>query len=175
MPTLPRLYSMTKRNKHKNAWKFWTAVLVAMCIPLLLAHFYGLWRVDASELIDPSPYKTVQLPTPTADPLPPLEPGVKEAIEWMFKDKGQRVVNEALKVAKCESSFKETASNLKNKNKTRDDGTFQVNSVHGVPAKFLHNKYVNIAVARQLYEEWGSWEPWRSSNKCHHLLPERNK
>lgn len=168
---------MTKRNKHKNAWKFWTAVLVAMCIPLILAHFYGLVKVDASELIDPSPYKTIQLPTPTPDPIPPLEEDIKTAIEWMFKDKGQRVVNEALKVAKCESGFREKAANTKNnRDKSRDDGVFQVNSkAHNIPVKFLHNKFVNIAVARQLYEEWGGWEPWRSSNKCHKLLPERNK
>lgn len=99
----------------------------------------------------------------------PVAPDVVDIIRFNFGDLGERVVQEAIKVAGCESGLRPTAINTKNKDRTRDDGTFQINSIHGVAVKFLHNPKVNVAVARQLYDEWHGWGAWYSSYSCHHL------
>lgn len=135
-------------------------VLLGMLLPLSFNK-----PVFASPPLDPTSIRVEISPEPT----PVLPPGVIEIIRFNFKDKGERVIQEAIKVASCESSLGTTAVNTKNKNMTRDDGIFQVNSIHQVPVKFLHNPRVNIAVARQLYDEWKGWGAWYSSRSCHHL------
>ncbi len=126
-------------------------------------------RVEASDNIPVFPTAAPKLTsTPTPTPAP-LSISVEEEIRWAFKDKGERVIQEAIKVARCESGLKETAYNGRNTDGSNDSGVFQVNSkAHGVPQKFLFNKKVNIAIARQLYDEQG-WGPWYSSRKCHGL------
>lgn len=95
----------------------------------------------------------------------PLPPGVEEIIRFNFKDLGETTVQQALRVFRCESGLRPAAVNDKNTNKTSDLGVAQINSVHKVPARFLKNPKVNIAVARQLYDEQG-WTPWNSSKHC---------
>lgn len=94
---------------------------------------------------------------------------IKDQIKVSFIDKGQAVVDQALLVARCESGVREEAVNPKNKDGSHDSGVFQINSGHGIPNRYLLNSRVNIAIARQMYDA-GGWNPWRSSNNCHHLL-----
>lgn len=104
-------------------------------------------------------------PTPT---VAPLSPTVEQLIKEAFRDQGEKIVDQALKVARCESGQRPHAINIKNKNKSKDIGVFQINSVHGVNSRFLYDPRVNVAVARKLFDEQG-WQPWYSSRKCHGL------
>lgn len=120
------------------------------------------------ENLVPEPIVLAAEPTPSPTP-EPLKKNVEEIIEEVFGDLGQEVVDEAKLVARCESGMREEAHNGANKDDSRDDGAFQINSVHGINPRFLKDAYVNVTVARQLYDEQG-WQPWYSSNHCHHLL-----
>lgn len=65
----------------------------------------------------------------------------------------------AIKVFTCESGLNPTAYN-ENTNGSIDVGIAQVNSIHGVSAKMLTDVDVNLAVARQIYDNAGGWTPW---------------
>lgn len=159
-----------KRNKKFLNKLLLIATVIAFIIFMIAGSQMNAQIAEAQELEGWTILQTVRpTPTPVKEEVV-LPPGVVEIIKFNFKDLGEKVVNEALLVARCESELRPDAINDKNRNKTRDDGTFQVNSIHGVPVKFLHNPKVNVAIARQLYDEWKGWEPWRSSNKCHGLL-----
>ena len=143
---------------------------------VIAAYFFG--GADANEalsrknMIDPSPGPSLNLinfvGVVHAQESYSVTPDIEQIIRFNFGDLGDKVVQQALKVAACESGLRPEAVNTKNKDKSRDDGTYQINSIHGVAPKFLHNPRVNIAVARQLYDEQG-WGPWYSSRSCHHL------
>lgn len=94
-----------------------------------------------------------------------LPKNVEEEIRLVF---GKDAEN-AIKVAKCESGMRVAAVNDKNTNGSTDVGLFQINSVHGIKAKWLKNQSIQIRVAHQLFLEQG-WNPWSASNKCHGLL-----
>jgi hypothetical protein len=86
---------------------------------------------------------------------------IEEEIRAVFgKD-----AEDAIKVAKCESGMRADAKNHNN-NGSSDGGVFQINSVHGIRAKWLSNPSINIRVAKQLFDEQG-WTPWRYSYWCH--------
>lgn len=155
-----------KKNKFHN--KTLTIVFITAFIIFMLAGSkFRISHAEANDVV----YKTILsnlIPTPT--PIKEVEekiilsPGVVETIRWAFQDKGEKVIQEAIRVAKCESGLRPDAVNDKNKNKSRDDGTFQINSVHGVNPRFLKDYRVNIMVARKLYDEQG-WTPWVCARK----------
>jgi len=142
---------------------------------LLAATMLAFWtnKAKAEPMIDPSPklsfnlfkVATVHAQEIIPDPLPPT---VVEAIRYGFGDLGEKIVQEAIKVGRCESGLRETAVNSKNNNKSVDSGIFQINSVHGVPTRFLKDLRINVAMARELYDDQ-KWQPWASSGKCHGL------
>ncbi len=76
----------------------------------------------------------------------------------------------AIKIAKCESSERETAINY-NTNATYDLGVFQDNTVHAGSNKttYIHNMLYyadNVQEAHSLYVAAGGWSPWNSSKSC---------
>lgn len=148
----------------------WYVVLVVLATMYVFAALNRWWNVDASEMFNPY-VASWNMPNPTPDPLPPLPAKAEELIRWAWRDKGEAVIQQAIKVARCESGLRETAANTtKNKDKSRDDGLFQINSsAHNIPVRFLHDMRVNVMVARHLYDTSG-WGPWKSSNKCHGLV-----
>lgn len=160
-------------RKNKNKYKLlpWYVIIAILVLLYFFAAFTNWWHVDANEMFDPH-VSTINgfVPMPTEPPLPPLPAEAEELIRWAWKDKGEKVIKEALLVARCESGLKPTAANTKNnRDKSRDDGLFQINSkAHGIPVRFLHDPRVNVMVARHLYDTSG-WGPWYSSRKCHGL------
>lgn len=90
-------------------------------------------------------------------PEPILEPEmtVEDKIRLVFEDDAE----DALKIAKCESGLRADAWN-ENTNGSVDVGVFQINSVHGIRAKWLLNDEVNIRVAKQIFDEQGGWHAW---------------
>jgi hypothetical protein len=162
-------------SKYKSRKRLDNALLNMAIGFLFLVILFILWmawntkKAEASRepLVRPQFYVyDSSLPTPT--PTPALPPGVEEIIRFNFRDLGERVVQEAIKVFRCESGLRENAYNGKNKDKSNDSGVAQINSIHKVPARFLKSAEVNVAVARVLYDEQG-WGPWYSSYKCHGL------
>jgi peptidoglycan hydrolase-like protein with peptidoglycan-binding domain len=76
----------------------------------------------------------------------------------------------AQRIATCESSLRETASNF-NTNGTYDIGVFQDNTVHanGDFTGFVHDMYyyqANIQKAHELFVASGGFSPWNSSISC---------
>lgn len=76
----------------------------------------------------------------------------------------------AIKIAKCESSERETAINY-NTNATYDLGVFQDNTVHAGSNKtaYIHDMLyyaANVQEAHSLYVSAGGWSPWNSSKSC---------
>jgi hypothetical protein len=70
----------------------------------------------------------------------------------------------ALAVFKCESGLKGDAINKANTNGSIDYGFSQINSIHGIPSKWLLNWRTNITIAYQMWSEQG-WRPWVCARK----------
>jgi len=78
---------------------------------------------------------------------------------------------QAKRVACCENQGRPNCSFLdpQKKGPTNDWGVFQIHyPSHKVPIRFLKNFRINIAIAKQLFDEQG-WSPWQPSYQCHHL------
>lgn len=88
----------------------------------------------------------------------------KEQIIAYIKEVFGKDADEALLIAKCESGIRAEAYNT-NTNGSVDVGVFQINSVHGVRAKWLTNWKVNVEVAHQLFTEQGHWNAWVCARK----------
>lgn len=80
---------------------------------------------------------------------------LEDQVEMVWGDKA----DEALEIARCESSLNSEATNL-NTNGTMDKGIMQVNSIHGVDPRFLEDPMINLLVARKIYEDANGWTPW---------------
>jgi len=110
---------------------------------------------------------TVGIVEAHASNLAPVNPSTLaqgDLIQVVFGDKA----DEARKVAKCESNMNPLAHNKK----TDDRGIFQINykTWHKVFGDVNYFDYdTNVKLAKQIYDRSGNWNPWRSSNKCHHL------
>lgn len=141
----------------------WYLILTILFLLYMFAVINRSWNVEAHELYNPL-LASQNLPAPTKDPEPELPANVVETIRWAFKDKGEKVIKEAMMVAKCESGLKAEAYNDKNTNGSKDSGVFQINSVHAINPRFLKDFKVNIMVARKLYDEQG-WNPWVCARK----------
>ena len=76
---------------------------------------------------------------------------------------------EAVTIFECESGLRANAVNDKNSNGTADVGIPQINTVHGIRAKWLKNPSIAIRVAKQLFDEQGGWSAWYSSYSCHKI------
>lgn len=162
---------MNKRKKNgqsKLERQLWYLIAFLMGAAFIYMMFKAP-QVEAkikASLIDPSSNAVIILVpvTPTPDPTQHLSPTVERLIIDAFKDKGPVVVDQALRIARCESGHRENAENLANKNKSRDDGIFQINSIHGINPRFLKDARVNIAVAREIYDDRG-WAAWVCARK----------
>jgi hypothetical protein len=100
-------------------------------------------------------------PTPTPDPIQLA----KEEIRRVFGDKAE----EAIKVFTCEGLRSNRCNDGLNKDGSVDCGVAQINTIHGISRKWLLNYKINIAVAKQIYDEHRNWSAWYSSKSCHHL------
>jgi len=89
---------------------------------------------------------------------------IEKEIHLVFGDDWEK----ALRIFECESGLNPKAVNTNNKNGTFDAGLPQINSVHGIKAKWLKNPSISIRVAKQLFDEQG-WSPWYSSFTCHKI------
>lgn len=85
-----------------------------------------------------------------------------ERIEQLIRDTFPETPNTAVAVAKCESGLKPDAIGP-----TLDYGVFQVNSPtwHDIAIELGYTEYQtdpaqNIAMARYIYEQSNSWQPW---------------
>jgi len=76
---------------------------------------------------------------------------------------------EAVTIFECESGLNPKAVNDSNTNGTADVGIPQINTVHGIRAKWLKNPSIAIRVAKQLFDEQGGWSAWYSSYSCHKI------
>lgn len=88
---------------------------------------------------------------------------IEKEIHEVFGEEWEK----ALKIFECESGLNPKAINKSNSNGTIDSGLAQINSVHGIRAKWLKNPSISIRVAKQLYDEQGGWGAWYSSYSCH--------
>lgn len=137
-----------------GAWCNWQTVKPRwedQQLPLLLSPLSDT-QVYAQEESTPSP-------TPNPQQL------VIEEIREVFG----KNADDAIKVFSCESGLKSKCNDGLNKNGSVDCGVGQINTVHGINRKWLLKPEINIRVAKQLFDEQG-WNPWRSSNNCHHML-----
>ena len=96
-----------------------------------------------------NPQNYIKAPEPTPEPRTN-----EDIIREVFGEDSDR----AIQIAKCESGLRSDAWN-ENTNGSVDVGLFQINSVHGVRAKWLLNPDINIQVAKQLFDEQG-FNPW---------------
>lgn len=84
---------------------------------------------------------------------------IKEMIHFLFQENADN----AIEVFTCESGLNPKAIN-KNTNGTIDVGVAQINSVHGVSERYLKNAWVNLTVAKSIFDAQG-WTPWVCANK----------
>lgn len=132
---------------------------------------WGLWEAQQAAwaesqvpmLLSPLADAPVYAREAPETPKPPTERELVIAeIERVFGDDSAVMK----RVAFCESGYNPRAKNPK----SSATGVFQIMAgVHGVSPRFLTNPYINIAIAKQLYDNSGL-EPWRASNNCHHGL-----
>jgi len=111
-------------------------------------------EVEAKSRVQPDD-STASIPQP--------EGTIEKEIYEVF---GEEEYKNALKVFTCESGLNPEAVG-KNSNGTFDVGLSQINSIHGIKAKWLKNPAIAIRVAKQLFDEHGGWGPWYSSYDCH--------
>lgn len=83
-----------------------------------------------------------------------VEDDIQGYIEHVFGDEAEH----AKKIAKCESGFSPTATNV-NVDGTEDRGVFQINNkYHGSCS--THNAKANIDCAKKIKDSWGNWNAW---------------
>lgn len=106
--------------------------------------------------------KEVQVtPTPFIEhPTSQQEAIQQEIIKVFGKD-----ADDAFKILSCENKGLVPDAVNENTNGSIDVGIFQVNSIHGVRAKWLENWKVNIQVAHQIFTEQGNWSAWSCAKK----------
>lgn len=87
---------------------------------------------------------------------------VETKIRETFAPLGQGEVENAIKVANCESGLRSNAHNRANTNGTEDVGVFQINTVHfkKYGRENLFNPDVNIQAAYDIRTGWGNWSAW---------------
>lgn len=99
--------------------------------------------------------KPVYIKTPVYE----LPPEIIDKVRVVFgKDADQ-----AIRVFTCESHLNPKAQGT-NTNGSTDTGVAQINSVHGISAKWLKNPDINLLVAKQIFNRSG-WSPWTCARK----------
>lgn len=101
---------------------------------------------------------------------------LKKVTQQAFGDLGHKVVEEALMVARCESSYKPEAHRTTSKKTSMkgDRGIWQINHIWD-PVLNIQTKQrlftpeVNAWAARQIYDSTGNWKHWYMTYKCHKL------
>jgi len=112
---------------------------------------------------------TWKQPCPQPCPAPSGKPTSHHPID-MIRQIGEElgydneVIKTMIRIAKCESSYKENALNV-NKGGSIDRGIFQINTIHAISNKDAFTSLKNIKFAYGLYKTQG-FTPWRSSIKC---------
>lgn len=97
------------------------------------------------------------------------EPTKEDIVGYITKLWGGKA-QEALKIVSCENSTMDMARVNKNRDKTKDFGPFQINTIHikRFGDGFTKDIFENIRVAHTMWKEQ-NWRPWYSSNSCHGL------
>jgi hypothetical protein len=131
---------------------------VSMLVALAFAWVKRSMDVSA-EMVHPQPYSVIVVEKEVPVEVVRLPDEVEEFVRAVF---GKEADN-ALKVFRCESGLRAQAYN-KNTNGSIDVGVAQINSVHGVPKRYLENYKINILVAKQIYDASG-WNPWVCAKK----------
>lgn len=80
---------------------------------------------------------------------------IEQKIKHVFGEDGE----DAIRVFKCESGLQSKCNDGLNSNGSVDCGIAQINSIHGVPRRFLLNEDVSLQVAKQIFDQQG-WNPW---------------
>ena len=126
---------------------------------LIFSLSYGVVEVMREKVISPCAgescfVKTVYASEETTE--------VEQIVSYIAKVFGpdKRVVQQALKIAECESHWNTKAYNF-NTNGSGDYSIFQINSVHirRYGTKFMTDWRENVRVAFDLYKHQG-WSPW---------------
>jgi hypothetical protein len=159
------------RRKYVDHVKYGLYFIAGMLLASILIR-YDLWEKkqqdwydsQVSMLLSPT-WGSNEVQAQEIEPTPSPEELVIAEIKEVFGKDG----DDAVRVFTCESKLKSKCNDGLNKNGSVDCGIAQVNSVHGVSRKWLLKPEINIRVAKQLFDEQG-WNPWRSSNSCHHML-----
>src|SRR3990167_9795992 len=124
-----------------------------------------LTKNDKRELLSglPRPETRSEVVYATAPEPTPSLTSVEQAIKESFQEFGEEVVEQARRVAFCESSLNPKAVNI-NTNGSKDLGLFQLsNRYHKV--KSWDNPFINARYAAELYRRSG-WGSWRASIHC---------
>ena len=95
-----------------------------------------------------------------------IETPKSEVEQEIYEVFGEEYYSEAVRIFKCESGLNPEAVGVNN-NGTIDVGIPQINSIHGIRAKWLKNPAIAIRVGKQLFDEHEGWGPWYSSYDCH--------
>lgn len=142
-----------------------TAFIVAFLLFMFAGHKLRIKQAEAHELDGWTILNSLIIsPTPSPEPVT-LPPGVVEIIRFNFKDLGEQVTQQAIRIFNCESGLRPNAINTKNRNGSIDIGLAQINSVHGVPGRLLTDPRINIAIARKIYNDRGNWSAWACAKR----------
>lgn len=166
------MYRKRGTNQYLNRYHYpfglkqeaWLSVLYLIILALIVT-LLGIY--NQPEIISPlSDAHAWNEPTPTPTPIPDATyENVAKYIIDVFSPSGKQAVQEALRVAFCESGWRAEAYNY-NTNKTHDFSVFQVNSIHTkrFGESYYHDWQTNIRTAYKIYLEQG-WRPWVCAKK----------
>ncbi len=76
--------------------------------------------------------------------------------------------DDAFKVLSCENHALNPDAQNWNSNGSEDIGIMQINSIHGVPAKYLFDWHTNISIGYQIFKDSG-WNAWTCVSLYHVL------
>jgi len=163
---------MKAKRKKRNI--YWTIGKIAVLLFLVLVFLGWRARTNFNHSLDARFFDGVSyalsvraITEPTPTPTPKQKTETQQIFEEIEKVFGENA-GTAKRVACCENQGKPNCSYLdpKKKGPTDDWGAFQIHRPsHQVPVRFLVNWRINIAIAKQLFDEQG-WKPWRASKKC---------
>lgn len=93
---------------------------------------------------------------------PQIDLAHKDGVIAVIKKVWGKDARVGIAISQCESGFRPDAENT-NTNGTKDEGPFQINTVHKMPE--MKTVTANVLYAYQMYKEQGT-NPWNSSKHC---------
>lgn len=145
--------------------KFNTLLITALLMSIVLVSLVGVYAKARHLQAYAAGVESAQMNFLYKEP--PLAPqNEKEANIALIRKVWGKDAKIGLELARCESGYRTRATNI-NKNGSKDEGVFQINSIHKMPD--MLNATANILYAYTKFLQQGV-QPWYSSNSCHQLI-----